>query len=421
MESAEPPAPPWAPGLRYLTQDEPPIDLRFKQELEDFVVEELPAFEPSGSGEHLWLFIEKRALSTLELVRAATRALGLAARDVGWAGRKDVRAVTRQWLSLRGVGEADARRLESDRISVLRVTRHERKLRLGQLAGNRFELLLRGVPAADRGRAERSLARLEARGLPNYFGAQRFGLRGFAFELGRLLLEGRAREYLLALTGPRHALDRPALQELHGAIADGQRAALRCLAALAPQLPPEFGALARQLARRPGDWNSALRALDRPTLSFHLSALQSRIFNRVLAARLEDFDRPRAGDLCVLHPTRSFFEVTAAEDRDELARRAAAFEISPSGPLPGARVPLAGGSAGVLEVDALRAEGLGAGATEFDLSALRGVDLPGGRRSLRARIAGLRHEWRAEGLWLGFSLPTGSYATVLIAELSKRP
>lgn len=414
-------SPSWAPGLRYLTADEPPIELRFKQQQEDFVVEELPSIEPSGEGEHLWVEVRKRGLSTPELARRAARELELAPRDVGYAGRKDARAVTRQWLSLRGVDEEAARRLEAADVEVLRCVRHTRKLRLGQLAGNRFELLLRGVRREDFGRIERSLARIVERGLPNYFGAQRFGSQGRAYELGRLLLAGQVRAYLLELTGPGQTLPRPAIGELHEALAQGRRADMRKLASLAPSLPAGLRGLARQLARRPGDWRSALRAMDRPTLSFHLSALQSLVFNRLLASRLEEFDRPLLGDLCALHPTRSFFEVTADEDLGQLGKRAAAFEISPTGCLPGTRAPLASGRPGELERQALEAEGLGGGPPAFEVHALASLELPGSRRPLRARVEDLDLAWRSEGLWMTFRLPPGSYATALIAELSKRP
>jgi len=377
-------------------EDAAPIALRFEPSPQDFVVEEIPAFEPSGSGEHLFVEIEKERLSTPALARAAAREFELAARDVGYAGRKDAQARTRQWISLRGVAASHAQRLESPRVHVLRVARHERKLRLGQLAGNRFELVLRGIGAPDRERLERRLATLARRGLPNSFGPQRFGVRGAAAQLGRLLLAGRPRDYLLALTSPEHAPPHPHLAQLHDAIAEGSRAGLRRLSSLAPRLPRELGELARQLARRRGDWHSALRALERSTLYFHLSAWQSRVFNRVLAERRAGFDQVQLGDL---------------------ARRAAAFEISPTGPLPGSRMPFASGAVGELEARALGAEGGGPGGEAACEKLPSWLSLPGARRSLRARVEDLRWSWREDVLTLGLRLPPGSYATVLVDEL----
>jgi tRNA pseudouridine13 synthase len=410
-------APAWAPGLRHLTADEPPIPLRLRERPEDFEVEELPAFRPGGRGEHLFLFVEKRGLSTEALAARARAVFDLAPAAVGFAGRKDADAVTRQWISLAGVPSERAAELEDERVRVLEVTRNDRKLRLGALAGNRFRLLLRGVDARDLPRLARSLERLSARGLPNYFGAQRFGRAGRAHELGRRLLEGDARGYLLALLGPDHAPPHEDLPELHEAVRSGERRALRGLRRLAPRLPREHARLARQLARRPGDWESALRALDRSTLTIHLSALQARVFNRLLASRLERFDAPLRGDVLAFHGGRSRFEVGPEDDLEDLARRAARQELSPTGLLFGAHEPLAGGEPGELERAAILAEGLDPG----DLTPRLDVPLPGGRRHLRVPLRGLSHAATPEGVRLEVELPPGSFATTLVAELSKRP
>ena len=410
-------APVWAPGLRHLTADEPPIPLRLRERLEDFEVEELPSFRPSGEGEHLLLFVEKRGLSTPALAARARATFDLPPAAVGFAGRKDARAVTRQWLSLSGVPSERAPELEGEGVRVLEVTRNTRKLRLGALAGNRFRLLLRGVAPADLPRLTQSLTRLAEHGLPNYFGAQRFGRSGRGHELGLRLVEGDARGYLEAWLSPDHAPEGEAVAELREAVRSGERAALRGARGLAPRLPRELARLARQLARRPGDWTSALRALERTTLTMHLSALQSRAFNRLLASRLETFDEPLEGDVVALHGGGSRFEVTAAEDLGELRRRAAALELSPTGLLFGGREGLAAGRPGQLERAALEAEGVDPAAPVRPV----GARLPGGRRPLRVPIANLGHESTPEGVRLRFDLPPGSFATTLVSELSKAP
>ena len=446
-------SPAWAPGLRFLTEDEPPIPLLLRERLEDFVVEEQPSFTPSGEGEHLFVLVEKRGLSTDALAAHARRIFDLRPTDVGYAGRKDAQAVTRQWLSLTGVATPDAARLEDDRVRVLQVTRNDKKLRLGALAGNRFELLLRGIAEADRPRVVRVLERLAERGLPNYFGGQRFGADGRGFELGRLLYDGDAHGYLRArfavesrspVASPaREAADvdhaaptaeeassnaseeversepaaSSALEEFAAALESGSRGDLRRLAKLASRLPREAAGLARQLARRPGDWSSALRALDRGSLTMHLSALQSRVFNRLLASRLETFDRPLLGDLVQFHTTRSQFAVGPDENLDELARRAAAFELAPTGGLFGGRAEVPTGEPGRLERAALEAEGVDPAASRGAL----GPPLPGARRLLRVPVAGLRHDFEPEGLRLAFELPPGCFATTLVSEISKTP
>ena len=159
---------------------------------EDFLVEELPGFEPSGSGEHLLLTIEKRGMNTV----FAAKRLALWARvpemAVSYAGLKDRHAVTRQRFSVHLPKKIapDIAALESSDFRVLEHTWHSRKLPRGALAGNRFVLLLRGVHA-DREAIERRLQAIALRGVPNYFGEQRFGRKGDNVEQALAMFAGR--------------------------------------------------------------------------------------------------------------------------------------------------------------------------------------------------------------------------------------
>ncbi len=154
------------------------------------MVDEIPAYAPSGEGDHWFVKVRKRRLSTPQLTRALARATGCNERDIGVAGRKDSYAVTTQWVSL----PCEPVVPEDDRIELLDVSRHGNKLRLGHSHGNRFTIRWTGVvPDA----AERMPALLErtAAGLPNYFGPQRFGrdARGVQQSL-RQLEASRARK-----------------------------------------------------------------------------------------------------------------------------------------------------------------------------------------------------------------------------------
>ena len=171
---------------------EPPISGRLREHPEDFVVEEIPAVIPEGEGEHLWLWVEKRDQNTDWVARQLARCAGCRARDVGFAGLKDRRAVTRQWFSLPAdtAAEADWSSLEEDGIRVLEAQRHAKKLKRGALRGNRFRIRLRGVDG-DRQAVTERLAVIRDRGVPNYFGPQRFG-RGFGnLEAARAMFAGR--------------------------------------------------------------------------------------------------------------------------------------------------------------------------------------------------------------------------------------
>ena len=396
----EPPA--WAPGLRFATADLAPIEFGFRERPEDFVVHELPAFEPSGTGDHLLLEIEKRGVPTPVLADRLARTMGVARERVGFAGRKDAYAVARQRFSVALQEGQAARALEAARdlaltdARVLEVWRHHERLSLGELAGNRFTLLLRDVSTGARHTLERALELLDAEGLPNYVGDQRFGRSGSTWLLGRELLVGREEAYVQALCAPEHATPSEAQAVLHAAVRGtaGQR---RALTAVASALPPDLRRLAVQLARRPRDIASAVRAVSKRDRRFHLNALQARVFNRLCAWRVED-PGPRPEDRCV--------EVEAGSTA----------RTSPTAPLPGRRNLVLEGHTGEQELASLALEGL----VPRDFERRRaGIRLKGDRRPLRAPLGELALGSRGGDIRLQFTLPPGSYATVLVAELRK--
>ncbi len=170
--------------------EEPPIAAEIRVEVEDFRVSEIPAYSPSGEGDHLFVRFEKRALDTVEAVRRIARALGVDARGAGWAGLKDRHAITEQWASFE---HADAARLDAEieGVTILESARHNNKLRTGHLHGNRFDLLLRGADPSGLDATRALLQELQTRGLPAYFGPQRFGREGRNLpDAARWLMQG---------------------------------------------------------------------------------------------------------------------------------------------------------------------------------------------------------------------------------------
>ena len=156
---------------------------------EDFIVTELPLQLPSGEGEHVWLDIEKNGANTAFVAQQLAEAAGVEERDVGYAGLKDRHAITRQWFSIYlPKGETpDLTLLQHPEFKVLGQSRHLKKLRPGDLHGNRFRIVLRDV-SGDRGAIEANLQAVASQGVPNYFGAQRFGHDGGNVEQGRMML-----------------------------------------------------------------------------------------------------------------------------------------------------------------------------------------------------------------------------------------
>ncbi|MBV6289000.1 tRNA pseudouridine(13) synthase TruD [Pseudomonas aegrilactucae] len=150
-----------------------------KATADDFQVDEVLDIPLSGEGEHLWLWVEKRDLNTEEAARRLARAAGVPLRTVSYAGLKDRQALTRQWFSLHLPGKADPdlSAAENETLSILKGTRHSRKLQRGAHSANGFTLRLTALKG-DHAALDARLQHLRAQGVPNYFGSQRFGFDG---------------------------------------------------------------------------------------------------------------------------------------------------------------------------------------------------------------------------------------------------
>ena len=165
---------------------------RIRSVPEDFVVEELPAFEATGEGEHLLLSIRKRGMNTAFCAQNIARWAGIDERDVSYAGMKDRHAVTTQRVSVRLTKKTapDVALLNNEQCQVLEAVWHNRKLARGALAGNRFVLTLREL-GGEREALERALHGIQTQGVPNYFGEQRFGMEQANVGKALGMFEGR--------------------------------------------------------------------------------------------------------------------------------------------------------------------------------------------------------------------------------------
>jgi len=331
---------------------------RIKAKLEDFVVEELPAYEPSGTGEHVFVRITKTDLTTLEAVKRVARALACDAREVGFAGMKDRHGVTTQTLSVhapRGVAPDDlatrARALEIEGVVVHSAVCHGNKLKPGHLAGNRFSIMVRDVLAEHLDDVERALREVALQGVPNAFGAQRFGRERDNASRALAWLRGEAE-------GPRD----PRMQRLL--------------------------------------WSS----------------LQSSVFNAVLEARVADGTWATAleGDLLKLRSSGGLF--LCADVQTDRAR-AETGEVSPTGPIIGTGMRWPEGPPALLE-RRISTELLG---ESFDLNRTRRLG-QGTRRPLRVWVQDLRWEVVDDPsgnapacVRVYFVLPKGAYATTVLA------
>src|SRR5436190_16526496 len=177
-------------AVGYLTPSDLATGGVLKSAPEDFVVEEIPAYLPGGSGEHLYLWVEKRDVSAEVLLDRLARGLNVPRGEIGTAGMKDRRAITRQWVSVPARCEAAVPTLAIEGVTILQSARHGNKLRTGHLKGNRFEIRLREITPAAAEAVPRITAVLREHGVPNLYGDQRFGGDDQTLGLGLALLRG---------------------------------------------------------------------------------------------------------------------------------------------------------------------------------------------------------------------------------------
>ncbi len=299
-----------ADSLPFLTQDLPGVGGVIKTRPEDFFVEELPLYEPSGSGTHVYAQIEKRGLGTREALDRVARALGILRRDIGSAGLKDAHAVARQWISIEHVPPERLEQLSLAEVRVLQTTRHTNKLKPGHLRGNRFVVRLRRLALAPEEAlsiAEKVLSILTRRGVPNYFGPQRFGNHRNNHLLGRALARNDADTFMDEFLGrPNEQADSAAVFQARSLYEEGRYE--EALRSWPGQFADHRRALRAILAGK-GKKKRGLFTVDKHLQGLFISAYQSDIFNRVLAARMPQIDRVLLGDMAYKHDNGACFRV----------------------------------------------------------------------------------------------------------------
>jgi tRNA pseudouridine13 synthase len=341
--------------LPYITPSLPGTGGAIRETLEDFVVEEIPVFEPEGEGEHLYVNLKKRGVGTRRLAMDLARHYGLSRTGVGYAGLKDTRSVSTQTISLnlgRFTDEETAEVVEyMERnlpVEVNWAKPHPRKLRAGQLQGNRFTINITGLlvePAEAAARAEAIAGSLRSTGLPNYYGPQR-------------------------IDGENTRRGREIIKRIHPG-----------------------GPVRNRWLRR-----------------FLVSSYLDHLCNLYLRRRLERgyFSRLLEGDIAKKHSTGGLFVV---EDSEGEAGRYKAGEISFTAPIYGPRMWWAEGPSGDLEREIFEE-------SDITLEELKRLDVRGTRR-LGRLLPDITIQETERGLSLEFTLPKGAYATVVLREIMK--
>jgi tRNA pseudouridine13 synthase len=401
--------------LPYVTRAFPGIGGTIKSRPEDFFVQELPLYEPSGEGEHVYAEIQKVGITTFEAVKRIAKAFSMSPRDVGYAGLKDAHAITRQIVSIAGVTEERVMGLKLPNLTVQWAARHGNKLKLGHLSANRFAIKIRDVDPTAVVKLKPVLAELERRGMPNYFGEQRFGRRNNNDLLGAALVRSDNVGLLkLLLGGPDPAVDDKETVRARTAFDKHDND-------LAMKIFPRSHGMERRILARlmkTKKASSAVLAIDEKIRRLWITALQSRVFNDVLARRVEaeQFDKMLNGDWAYKHENGACFLV---EDAATEQPRCDAFEISPTGPLIGYRMSFPTGEPLKIEQDLLERYQL----TPENFKQSGRLRVKGARRPLRVKPGDLALEGGVDEhgphVTLAFTLPAGCFATTLLRELMK--
>jgi len=398
--------------LTYFTADLPGIGGVLKQRPEDFLVDEVSAYEPCGEGDHLYMIVEKRRRLTTDVVRYLAKHFGVSRTAVGFAGLKDKHAVTRQAFT---VEHADAKlvdRFEDEHIKILLADFHRNKIKRGHLRGNRFVIKVREVEPTAVLRAKPILDQLAEHGAPNFLGEQRFGYRFQNHELGRLLLLGDYRGFLDMMLGqPRHS-DRDIIQQARAAYDAGDyHKALESWPTVHRFERQAVGPLSRGASAA-----DAVNGIDSTQRHLLVSSCQSAVFNNVLDRRLREGNYELLeGDLAFKHDSRGVFHVEHIETERP---RYAAQAISPTGPMWGRKMQRPTGRVLEWETEELATAGL-----SEDLFVEGEYTPDGSRRAMRmpvtdASVAGGVDEHGAF-VKVSFELPRGCFATTVMREIMK--
>ncbi len=347
-----------------------------KQRPEDFCVDEIPLYAPSGEGEHLYLGIQKTNVSHDEMVIRLAKAFKVSKRSIGTAGRKDRLAVTTQVVSIHLPTQSKQIPELDEGLHILWNAQHNNKLRLGHLIGNRFDIRIRGIDSIKVTSLNDKFVQLKNEGMPNAYGPQRFGNRQNNHLVGLAYLKQDWQEMQRVLDVPK-GMD---------------------------SLSPE----------------AACKLIHKSKIILYVQALQSYLFNQVLEARLKDgsWCSCHVGDLAWSHVGKgSSFLVTKEElQTKDIQERTQQLLLSPTGPMWGLKMRMPEGEIATLEESLLEESEL----SLTDFASVKHI-AKGARRPLRVpieqtSISGGVDE-HGDFIRVQFELPSGSYATVLVDEL----
>ncbi|MGC9517328.1 MAG: tRNA pseudouridine(13) synthase TruD [Methanomicrobiales archaeon] len=407
----------------YITPQEG-IGGKIRTTYEDFNVEEIPERIPSGKGPNIWIFIEKVGRNTLDVVLDMARILRISRKRMGFAGMKDKRAVTRQWICVSNIDLPKILELEKKlhNVKILSILPNEKKLRIGQLIGNKFRILIRDVINRESAveTANNVFEILLKTGVPNYYGWQRFGSpRTNTHLVGRALIENDLKKAVDSYIGnpydsepdyikdARNLYDKDDVVGSYELMPSNMRYERMMLRVLIKELK-------KKETLDEYSYLKAIESLPKPLKRMFVHAYQSYLFNKAVSERAKlGIDKYIEGDILIDNEEHLIHNFDI-QKIDEMIKN---FQAHPTAPLYGTKVPFATGKIGEIEKNILSSENISK--KDFEVPKMPKLGSHGLRRSIRFKIWDASATSTHEGLMVEFSIPKGCYATAVLREIMK--
>jgi tRNA pseudouridine13 synthase len=414
----------------YLTSNEG-IGGTIRNRYEDFYVEEIPLYRPTGDGPNLWIFIDKTGRTTLDVLLDISRKLHISRKRMGFAGMKDKKAHTRQWICISNINPCEEKEIVDleDKIyktQFLDIKRNQKKLRMGQLVGNKFKILIKDLEDLEKSAitTKEVLEILESKGVPNYYGWQRFGKpRTNTHLVGKALSLNDLKEAVRLYIGdPQEKEDEKVFKARKKYEEDDLEKSLELFPSkmiyermmLKELIKEKNKREKKSLSLDDNSYKKAIFSLPKPLQRMFMHAYQSFLFNKVVSERIKlGIDNFIEGDIIIDNEEHLIHNKTNEESYILIKN----FNASPTAPLYGSKVPIGGGKIGEIEKKILGEEKLSK--KDFLIEKTPKLGSFGIRRSIRFKVWNSSVVPVNDGLLVEFSINKGSYATAVLREIMK--
>ena len=427
-------------GLEWYITDTEGSGGRIRCRIEDFIVEEVlldgTVLWSSNTGKNIelkskvggwyWIVIEKKKIDTISISIKISKTLNINIREITYAGLKDTVAIATQIFSIPAkVGIEDIKKIEDDRISIKAIVNMDRPFTSQELWGNRFTIVIRDVENLDI--IHETVKQVQERGLPNYYGYQRFGIqRPNTHIVGKLIILRKFEDAIRELIGTPWFEEDEKIAKAREYFLKGDYAKALEYWPRSLRFLPERKVI-EHLYKNPRDHVGALRKLPPDLLKLYIESYQSYLFNKLLSMRIEyglSIKYVDVGDIAVLldHnklPTRHIVYISSESLKDRVNEQIDRGRMCLVLPVPGYGTRILSGKQYDILKRLLKDEGISL--EMFKLDEIPEADCPGTIRqaSINPIIENLEIDRDSKCVKIVFRLVRGSYATVLIREIIK--